>query len=94
MYQNRVNEYVFDNPQKFYNTSCKWFPRLVKKAGLDHCTLHDLGRTASTLMKDSGIPEEVVTQLIGNTREVNRTHYTGTLKKRQRVAVNSLPSVG
>jgi len=92
--RDKTNEYIFGDPQYFYNTYHKWFKRLVKKAKLDHCSMHDLRKTCNTMMKDQGNSEEVVLQIIGNTSEVNRKHYTSTLKQQQRLAVDSLPSFG
>ena len=44
LYHDRVNEHVFVNPSAFYWRCEKWFKKLVKAAGIDYCTLHDLGR--------------------------------------------------
>jgi len=94
LYQDRVNEYVFEKPASFYHSVTKWLDRLVIRAKLDHCTLHDLRRTCNTVMKDNGVSEEVATQMMGHTAEVNRTHYTATLKQQQRYAIDAIPSVG
>ncbi len=93
--RDKKNLYVFGDPQRFYRRIQRLIPGLAKKAGIDHCTLHDLRRTCNTLMKDEGeVSEEVVTQVTGNTQVVNRRHYTAELKKQQRIAVDSLPSIG
>jgi len=91
----RVNEWVFERPQTFYWQCDKWFPRLVEIAKLDECSLHDLRKTCNTLMQDAGVSQETAMQVLGHkTAQVNRQHYTGALKEQQRMAVNSLPSVG
>ena len=89
----RVNEYVFENPKKFYGS--KWFGPLVKEAGLDYCTLHDLRRTCNTVMQDAGVSQQVAMEVLGHTTaKVNREHYTGALLKQQRFAVDAIPSAG
>jgi hypothetical protein len=55
--KDHVNEYVFMNPRAFYWSCGKWFGKLVESAGLDHCTLHDLRKTANTLMQDAGVSQ-------------------------------------
>lgn len=91
----RENEWVFTDPQKFYNHCDPWFRRLVKQAQIDHCNLHDLRKTCNTLMKDAGIGQETAMQILGHkTAQVNQLHYTGVLTDQQRLAVNTLPSVG
>ncbi len=95
LYQGRVNEYVFANPGDFYLSCDKWFKRLVKSAGLDHCTLHDLRKTCNTLMKDAGVSQEAAMQVLGHSSvHVNQQYYTGILTEQQRTAVDSLPTVG
>jgi len=95
IYQGRVNRYVFVNPSAFYWACDKWFPLLPREAKLDHCTLHDLRKTCNTIMLDSGLSQEAAMQVLDHlTPEVNRQHYTGTLTKQQRAAVNALPSIG
>lgn len=56
--------------------------------------MHDLRRTCNTLLKDHGTDPEVARQIVGNTAEVNELYYTGQLKEKQRLAVNSIPSIG
>jgi integrase len=94
LYPDRVNLHVFENPNKAYNDIKNLVPILAKEAELDPSTLHDLRRTCNTAMKDAGVSEEVALQVIGNTTIVNRKHYTAELKAQQRLAVDSLPSVG
>jgi integrase len=96
LYSHRVNECVFERPKAYYWRIGKWFPLLVEEAGIDHCTLHDLRRTCNTVMQDDGgIEEAVRLQILGQTSaQVNRDHYTGPLKKQQRAAIDSLPSMG
>ena len=91
----RVNAYVFEKPGTFYWSFDKWVPKLLKAAGLDHFTLHDLRKTCNTLMKENGVPAEAAMQILGHsTAAVNQRYYTGILTEQQRNAIDSLPSVG
>ncbi len=93
--KDRVNKYLYVNPDKFYWTCDRWFPEVVKKAGIAHCTLQDLRATCNTVIQDSGMSREAAMQILGHsTASVNKNHYTGTLKKQQRIIVDSLPSIG
>lgn len=95
LHQDRVNEFVFTEPSTFYHFSGRDFKKLVQGAGIDHCTLHDLRKTCNTTMQDNGIPQEVAMQVLGHSSaHVNRQFYTGMLTEQQRIAINSLPSVG
>ena len=79
----QVNEYVFEDPQRFYWSCDKWFEPLVTKAGLDYCTLHDLRRTCNTVMQDAGIPQQVAMQVLGHsTVAVNQKYYRSTILDR------------
>jgi len=95
LYQDRVNQYVFIKPDSFYWSFEKWFKRLVKKASLDKCTIHDLRKTCNTLMKDAGVSPEVAMQVLGHTTfMVNQKHYTGELTGQLKNAINIIPTVG
>ncbi len=95
MFLDRANKYVFTSPSAFYWACSIWFPALVEQATLDHCTLHDLRKTCNTKMLDHGISQAVAMQVLGHsTAAVNQQHYTGTLTKQQRAAVDALPSIG
>jgi len=91
----RVNEFVFVNPGAYYWSVSVWFEQLVRAAGLDPCTLHDLRKTCNTIMQDAGVSQEAAMQVLGHTSaQVNRDHYTGILVEQQRKAINALPSIG
>ncbi|MCP4711365.1 MAG: site-specific integrase [Planctomycetes bacterium] len=95
LYQDRANEFVFSEPKTFYEFILWEYKKLVKKTGMDHCTLHDLRKTCNTLMKDAGVSIEAAMQVLGHkSLQVNQDHYTGILMKQQRIAVDSLPSIG
>jgi integrase len=91
----RLNEFVFEEPQAFYWALGKWFKRAARTVGLQDCSLHDLRRTCNTLMKAAGVSQEVAMQILGHsTTLVNLRYYTGVLTDLQRVAIGSLPSIG
>ena len=58
--------------------------RLVKRAGIDHCTPHDLRRTCATWMVQAGIPTAKVARYLGDREEmierVYGHHQPGYLK--------------
>jgi integrase len=55
----------------------KAFARTVKRAGIAHCTPHDLRRTAGSWMLQAGIPIEVVSAMLGHSDiRVTRQVYT------------------
>lgn len=45
----------------------KGFRRSVERAGIAHCTPHDMRRTAGSWMLQAGIPIEVVSRMLGHT---------------------------
>lgn len=52
------------------------FNAAVKRAGIAHCTPHDLRRTAGRLMVESGVPIEEVARYLGHTNpNVTRSTY-------------------
>lgn len=44
----------------------KAFARTVQRAGIEHCTPHDLRRTAGSWMLQAGIPIEVISAMLGH----------------------------
>ncbi len=68
---------------------------MVEKAGIEPCSLHDLRRTCNNTILDEGNSREAAMQILGQkSAQVNRDYYTGTLKKQQRISIDSLPSIG
>jgi integrase len=52
------------------------FSAAVKRAGIEHCTIHDLRRTAGRFMVEAGVPIEEVAQYLGHSNpNVTRTTY-------------------
>lgn len=93
--QDRLSPYIFTNPGTFYHACGKLFQQIVKKAGIEECTLQNIRATCNTTLQDHGVSREAAMQVLGHsTPNVNLKHYTGTLKKQQRIVVNSLPSIG
>ncbi len=93
--RDRENIFVFTKPRTFYWSCRNWFKALVTKTEIPYCTMHDLRKTCNTMMKEAGVPVEIAMQVLGHSSmRTNQQHYTGILMQQQRLAVDSLPSVG
>ncbi len=67
------------------------FRRLMKKAGLAHCTLHDLRRSFSTLAQRAGVDKYTVKDLGGwSVVSVVERHYTGDVSEALRKAMQTI----
>ena len=67
------------------------FSRLVRKAGVDHCTLHDLRRSFSTLARRTGLDRYTVKDLGGwSVVSVVERHYTGDVSEVHRKAMQKI----
>lgn len=77
------NGYVFMNqyhrPYRNQDVLNRAMKEICVKAGLKVGTLHDLRRSLNTLMKQYGYQDDFILQMIGNTKDVNKEHYTGKL---------------
>lgn len=52
------------------------FNAAVDRAGIDHCTPHDLRRTAGRFMAEAGVPIEEIAQYLGHTNpNITRSTY-------------------
>ena len=64
------------------------FSRLVQRAGIAHCTLHDLRRSFSTLAQRAGVDKYIVKDLGGwSVVSVVEKHYTGDVSEAHRRAM-------
>lgn len=53
------------------------FNAAVKRAGIDHCTPHDLRRTAGRFMAEAGVPIEEIAQFLGHSNpNITRSTYS------------------
>jgi integrase len=67
------------------------FARVVRKAGIPHCTLHDLRRSFSTLAQRAGVDRETVKDLGGwSVVSVVERHYTGDISAAYRSAMDRI----
>jgi len=67
------------------------FNAAVKRAGIDHCTPHDIRRTAGRFMVEDGVPIEEVAQFLGHTNpSVTRSTYAKFSPSYLRRAAGSL----
>lgn len=71
------------------------FRRLVKKAGIGYCTLHDLRRSFATLAQRVGVDKYTVKDLGGwSTVSVVEGYYTGDVKEAHRKAMKKIAEAG
>lgn len=67
------------------------FARVVQRARVSHCTLHDLRRSFSTLAQRAGIDREMVKDLGGwSVVSVVERHYTGDISGAYRRAIDRI----
>lgn len=67
------------------------FNAAVQRAGIDHCTPHDLRRTAGRFMAEDGVPIEEIAQYLGHTNpNVTRSVYAQFSPDHLRKAAGSL----
>ncbi|TMV81706.1 site-specific integrase [Thioclava sp. BHET1] len=67
------------------------FNAAVKRAGIEHCTPHDLRRTAGRLMAEAGVPIDEIAQYLGHTNpNVTRSTYSKFSPEYLRKAAGSL----
>ena len=70
------------------------FSRLVKKAKVKHCTLHDLRRSFSTIAQRAGVDKYTVKDLGGwSVVSVVERHYTGDVSGVHRKAMDRIAGV-
>lgn len=67
------------------------FNAAVERAGIDHCTPHDLRRTAGRRMAEAGVPIEEIAQYLGHSNpNVTRSTYAQFSQDYLRKAAGSL----
>jgi len=67
------------------------FARVVKRAGIAHCTCHDLRRSFSTIAQRAGVDKYTVKDLGGwSTVGVVEKHYTGDVSEVHREAMRRI----
>ncbi len=63
------------------NAVRKSLDRILKKAGLEYCRIHDLRHTAGSICIDEGIPLTTVASLLGNRPATLAQTYAHAIKK-------------
>lgn len=56
------------NPQQAWG-------RLLKRSGIDHCTIHDLRRTCATWLVQAGVPTRKVARMLGDSEQMIERVY-------------------
>ncbi|MDF9301642.1 site-specific integrase [Tritonibacter mobilis] len=71
-----VSPYVIEWGGRKVGSIKTGFNAAVKRAGIEHCTPHDLRRTAGRFMVEAGVPIDEVAQYLGHTNpSVTRSTY-------------------
>ena len=66
--------------------------KIVKRAGIPHCTLHDLRRTANSHFEMAGVGRAIIRSMMGHSNDEEAfKHYTGIAPKVMREAAARLP---
>ena len=88
------SDYVFTTAggNQWRNNVQRQFGRIVKKAGLEHCTLHDLRRTFCTEISKK-VPPKVLMELAGHSSlTVTERYYLANVREQQvKEAAECLP---
>ena len=80
------------NSEPLRNNIQRGFRAIVKKAGIKHCTMHDLRRTFVSYLAMAGVNEAIVQKLAGHASiSTTLKHYTHILPESLRRAQDSLP---
>ena len=86
-----LSNYVVEWGGRKVGSIKKGFNAAVERAGIDHCTPHDLRRTAGRLMVEDGVPIEEVAQYLGHSNPaITRSTYAQFSPTYLRTAAGSL----
>lgn len=89
--QAAVSDYVIERAGKRVESIKTGFNAAVKRAGIAHCTPHDLRRTAGRLMVENGTPIKEVAQFLGHSNpSITRAVYAQFSPGHLRSAAGSL----
>lgn len=86
-----VSDYVIEWGGRRVGSIKTGFNAAVKRAGIDHCTPHDLRRTAGRFMAEAGVPIEEIAQFLGHSNpNVTRSTYSKFSPEYLRKAASAL----
>lgn len=89
--QSGVSDYVIEWGGKKVGSIKTGFNAAVKRAKIDHCTPHDLRRTAGRRMAEAGVPIEEIAAYLGHSNpNVTRSTYAQFSPEYLRKASNAL----
>lgn len=75
-YRAAISPYVIEYAGRKVGSIKTGFNAAVARAGISHCTPHDLRRTAGRLMAEAGIPIEEIAQYLGHSNpNITRSTY-------------------
>ncbi|WP_369808717.1 tyrosine-type recombinase/integrase [Pararhodobacter sp. CCB-MM2] len=90
-----VSDYVIEWGGRPVGSIKTGFNAAVTRAGIEHCTPHDIRRTAGRFMVENGVPIEEVAQFLGHTNPaVTRSTYAKFSPEFLRQAAGSLELAG
>lgn len=86
-----VSDYVIEWGGRKVGSIKTGFNAAVKRAGIEHCTPHDLRRTAGRFMAEAGVPIEEIAQYLGHSNpNVTRSTYSRFSPEYLRKAASAL----
>lgn len=89
--QAALSDYVVEWGGRRVGSIKTGFNAAVKRAGIAHCTPHDLRRTAGRFMAEAGVPIEEIAQFLGHTNpNITRETYSKFSPEYLRKAANAL----
>lgn len=89
--QAALSDYVIEWGGRRVRSIKTGFNAAVLRAGIAHCTPHDLRRTAGRFMAEAGVPIEEIAQYLGHTNpNITRSTYSKFSPEYLRKAANAL----
>lgn len=86
-----VSDYVIEWGGRKVGSIKTGFNAAVKRAGIAHCTRHDLRRTAGRFMAEAGVPIEEIAEYLGHSNpNITRATYARFSPQRLRKAAGAL----
>lgn len=86
-----LSDYVVEWAGRKVGSIKTGFNAAVARAGIEHCTPHDLRRTAGRFMAEAGVPIDEIAQYLGHTNpHVTRSTYSQFSPQHLRKAAGSL----
>ncbi|RJE88105.1 tyrosine-type recombinase/integrase [Paracoccus onubensis] len=86
-----LSRYVIESGGRQVGSIKTGFNAAVERAGIEHCTQHDLRRTAGRFVAEAGMPIDEIAQYLGHTNPIiTRSTYSRFSPEYLRKAANAL----